>query len=102
MIDGAMGPCPIGGAMAIGPGGGQLVASRQYQAPQQIRMDDLPFSSIGHKAMWEGIFDMVQREVDDFMKTQRAPRIPMPNIPEQQIEMIFNSYDMEGAGILSR
>lgn len=87
------------------------MAAPQFRAPQPISLDDLPFSSIGHKAMWQGIFDMVQREVDAFLKTQknapqaaqfRAPRIPMPNIPDQQIEMIFDSYDMQKTGFLDR
>merc|ERR1740117_1941491 len=95
-----------GGAMM----GGAMVAAPQIQRPDAIGLDDLPFSSIGHKAMWQGIFDMVQREVDSFLNTQktnpatqsRTPRIPMPNIPDQQIEMIFDSYDMEKSGFLDR
>merc|ERR1740138_811351 len=101
----------MGGApVMMGPGGGAIVAAPQFRGPQQISLDDLPFSSIGHKAMWTGIFDMVQREVDAFLKTQKAnpasqfktPRLPMPNIPDQQIEMIFDSYDMERTGYIDR
>merc|ERR1719324_331966 len=107
MMEGMM----MGGApVMMGPGGGAIVAAPQFRGPQQISLDDLPFSSIGHKAMWQGIFDMVQREVDAFMKTQKTnpaakhktPRIPMPNIPDKQIEMIFDSYDMDKSGILDK
>merc|ERR1719271_1466713 len=91
-------------------GGGAIMAAPQFSATPKISLDDLPFSSIGHKAMWQGIFDMVQKEVDAFMKTQKTnpaakhktPRIPMPNIPDKQIEMIFDSYDMDKSGILDK
>jgi Ca2+-binding EF-hand superfamily protein len=90
----------IGIAAAVMP-----CAAPQIQAPPQISLHDLPFSSIGHKAMWQGIIDMVQREADTFLKTQTSaqvgtPRMPMLNIPDKQIEMMFDSYDMEGSGIL--
>merc|ERR1719271_128184 len=107
MMDGMM----MGGSpLMMGPGGGAIVAAPQFRGPQQIKMDDLPFSSIGHKAMWQGIFDVVQKEVDAFLKTQKTnpasqfktPRIPMPNIPDKQIEMIFDSYDMRKSGFLDR
>merc|ERR1712013_510463 len=31
----------------------------------------------------------------------KTPRIPMPNIPDRQIEMIYDSYDMNRTGELS-
>eukprot|EP00747_Dinoflagellata_sp_TGD_P211582 gnl/TRDRNA2_/TRDRNA2_84803_c0_seq1.p1 gnl/TRDRNA2_/TRDRNA2_84803_c0~~gnl/TRDRNA2_/TRDRNA2_84803_c0_seq1.p1 ORF type:complete len:471 (-),score=100.06 gnl/TRDRNA2_/TRDRNA2_84803_c0_seq1:130-1503(-) len=81
------------------------------QPGQPVSMEDLPFSSTGHKAMWMGIFDMVQKEVDQFLHSRQGqmaassvPRIPMPNIPDKQLEMIYDSYaeeelrgDLEGA-----
>mmetsp|Transcript_37417 Transcript_37417/g.69079 ORF Transcript_37417/g.69079 Transcript_37417/m.69079 type:complete len:410 (+) Transcript_37417:2-1231(+) len=101
----------VGGdsSMAAPPGmvgGGQLMTMKP--TPQQLSMDDLPFSSKGHKAMWSGIIEMVQKEVDSFLVNQknapsaqfRTPRIPMPNIPDRQIEMIFQSYDVTNFGFL--
>mmetsp|Transcript_52956 Transcript_52956/g.124025 ORF Transcript_52956/g.124025 Transcript_52956/m.124025 type:complete len:528 (-) Transcript_52956:49-1632(-) len=90
--------------------GGAIVVAPTMPASAPLNMDDLPFSSMGHKAMWQGIFDQVQKEVDAYLESQkgqqgnptsfRMPRLPLPNIHERQIEMIFDSYDMEGDGHL--
>jgi len=91
-------------------GGGAIMLAPTMPASAPLNMDDLPFSSMGHKAMWQGIFDQVQKEVDAYLESHkgqpgnpmsfRMPRLPLPNIHERQIEMIFDSYDMEGDGDL--
>lgn len=113
LMMGGGGPMSVEGAMTM-PGGGMIVPiggqGMTGVDAKALNMDDLPFSSIGHKSMWQSIFDQVQKEVDAFMESQknqpqqsmfRIPRLPLPNIHDMQIEMIFKSYDMEGSGELS-
>merc|ERR1719265_1688477 len=61
-------PMGVGGMdmvpIAAGPGGSMMMAGGPGMGAlalpprgQPINMDDLPFSSIGHKAMWQAIFD---------------------------------------------
>lgn len=91
------------------PGGALIRAAPQGAPPKEISMDDLPFSSKGHKAMWESIFDLVNSEMENYLKQAQhqpqsafgIPKLPMPSIHDMQIEMVFGSYDMEKTGELS-
>eukprot|EP00929_Paragymnodinium_shiwhaense_P102695 TRINITY_DN6590_c0_g1_i1.p1 TRINITY_DN6590_c0_g1~~TRINITY_DN6590_c0_g1_i1.p1 ORF type:complete len:591 (-),score=99.41 TRINITY_DN6590_c0_g1_i1:194-1966(-) len=105
-----------GGAMMMGGdalSGGQIVmAGPSTTAGPKVSLDDLPFSNVGRKNMWEGIMGMVQTQLEGFAKTQqmghhpamsmRMPKLPLPSIHEKQIEALFNAYDMEGKGFIDR
>jgi len=83
--------------------------------PRPVSMEDLPFSSKGHKAMWQCVFDTIGSQIDDFLSRRelsratnpmlevlgQTPMIPLPDIPEKQIEAIFDAYDMNKEGFLS-
>lgn len=98
--DPAQGGMLVMDAGDLGPGM-QIVAGGAAAGPRSdlLEMDDLPFSSVGLKNIWLGIVGMMKADLDSHTRAGAAfpgRRLPLPNIPDRQIELLFEAYDADG------
>merc|ERR1719171_3148437 len=70
----ALGP---GGPVALGPGGmemGMMLPGCPGGMPPKVDIEKLPFTSIGHRAMWKAISQQVQSEMEQNLRNPAINR----------------------------
>mmetsp|Transcript_70828 Transcript_70828/g.153828 ORF Transcript_70828/g.153828 Transcript_70828/m.153828 type:complete len:337 (-) Transcript_70828:226-1236(-) len=90
-------------SVAFPPGGATNIVPNMTQLEsREVSVQDLPFSNASNKALWRGLVDLMNQGVNANLPPEspehlrRTPRAPLPEVSEEQLGALYDSYVSRG------